>query len=58
MSELEHTTTSSQPVQPGARPDEVGPLPPFLIAACVLIGAVFGLATILFVWLLARILHW
>lgn len=57
MSEQERPATPSQPVQPGARPDELGSLPPFLIAACVLIGAVFGLATVLFVWLMARILH-
>lgn len=57
MSEQERPPTPSQPVQPGARPDELGSLPLFLIAACVLIGAVFGLATVVFGWLLARILH-
>lgn len=57
MSEQERPATPSQPGQPGARPDEPGSLPPFLIAACVLIGAVFGLAAVLFAWLVARILH-
>ena len=57
MSEQERPSTLSQPGQPRARPDELGSLPPFLIVACVLIGAVFGLATVLFVWLMARVLH-
>jgi len=57
MSEQEHPATPSQPGQPGARPDELGSLPLFLIAACVVIGAVFGLTAVLFAWLVARILH-
>lgn len=57
MSELERASTPSQPVQPGARLDEAGSLPLIVIAACVLIGAAFGLVTVLFVWLMVKVLH-
>jgi len=57
MSEQERASTPSEPVQRGALPDEPGSLPRFLIAACVLIGAVFGLAAVLFSWVVARVLH-
>ena len=57
MSEQERPSTLSQPGQPRARPDELGSLPPFLILACVLIGAMFGLTAVLFAWLVTRMLH-
>jgi hypothetical protein len=57
MSEQERPSTPSQPVQPGARSDELGSLPLFAIVACMLIGAVFGLVTVLVVWQVTRVIY-
>ncbi len=58
MSDQEFPATPPQPGHSNIRPDEPGSLPPFLIGSCVLTGAVFGLATVLLVWLIVRLLPW
>lgn len=57
MSDQELPATPSQPGQSSSRPDERGSLPPFLIAACLLTGAIFGLVTVALIWQLERIFH-
>ena len=58
MSDQEPSAVPSREDYPEKHPVGRLRLPPLLTAAAILLGALFGLAAVVMVWLLARVLPW